>query len=219
MTVALPALYPIVNISSAHADETRRKHALAMELAGAGATLVQLRAKNLAAGAFADLAGSLVRALRDYDCRLIVNDRADIATAVAAAGVHLGDADLPPGAARRVIGASALLGFSTHSPAEAAATDPSTTDYIGFGPVYESPTKAGVREARGIAALRAACERSPVPVVAIGGVVSATAADVFDAGAQSCAVISEIEQAQDKAALASLFERYERRRRSAAERR
>src|SRR5262245_45916597 len=170
MKRALPRFYPIVNLRNDEPAEIERVRTLARELAAAGATLVQLRAKSVGAGLFTDLAAALVKDLAASHCALIVNDRADVASAAGAAGVHLGDEDLPVAAARTLLGANAWIGYSTHSVAEIESAPPEA-DYLGFGPVFESPTKAGVRDARGLDLLAAACRAAGKrPVVAIGGV-------------------------------------------------
>jgi thiamine-phosphate pyrophosphorylase len=211
--VRLPPLYPIVNVATSDGSAGDRAVALAVELATAGATLLQLRAKTLGAGAYSELASRMLEALRGSPARLIVNDRLDVALACGADGVHLGDEDLPVAAARRIVLDAAagsgsarvpspfVIGFSTHSPDEAALADAAPADYLGFGPVFESPTKAGVREARGLELLRRACTATRLPVVAIGGVTLATAIDCWKAGAASVAVIREIETAADRRAL------------------
>ncbi|MFN2426329.1 MAG: thiamine phosphate synthase [Candidatus Binatia bacterium] len=221
-TPRLPPLYPIVNVRDHGQAERDRVFALALELAGAGATLLQLRAKPLGAGALADLASRLLERLEGSAVQLIVNDRLDVALACGAAGVHLGDEDLPVGPARRVVLESSagrhsphdeadfLIGYSTHSPDEAARAQAEPADYLGFGPVFESPTKAGVRAARGIELLAKACRASRLPVVAIGGIALANARQCWEAGAASVAVISEIESSADRHALVAQYLRVAR---------
>jgi len=232
--VKLPPLYPIVNVGDAGDAACERAFGLAVELAAAGATLLQLRAKPLGAGAMTSLAARIVDALDGSGALLIVNDRADVAAASGAHGVHVGDEDLPVEAARRVLvtwrgsfpvvgersggrpapgdaGDDApdsripILGFSTHSVGEAAEASASGADYLGFGPVFESPTKAGVREARGVSLLAEACRASRLPVVAIGGVNLDNAPACWRAGAASVAVISEIERSRDRRALVAAY--------------
>lgn len=207
----LPPLYPIVNVEAADAASCERALALAAELADAGARLLQLRAKSLGAGALADLASRMVTALSGSGALLIVNDRLDVAMAAGAGGVHLGDEDLPVEAARRVLASAAgaaspfLVGYSTHSVEEASRATRAPADYLGFGPVFDSPTKAGVREARGVEMLARVCRASSLPVVAIGGVTLATAAQCWRAGAASVAVISEIERSSDRRSLVAAY--------------
>ena len=217
----LPALYPIVNVGDAGTAACERAFVLAVELADAGATLLQLRAKTLGAGAMTELAKRIVAGLAGSGALLIVNDRADVAAASGAAGVHLGDDDLPVEAARRVLAASrtapggrgvspsagTIVGYSTHSVAEAATASTLGADYLGFGPVFESPTKAGVRDARGLALLADACRATSLPVVAIGGITLDTAPDCWRAGAASVAVISELERSGDRRALVAAYRR------------
>lgn len=211
MTRPLPALYPIVDIATADPAEASAKRALALAVAAAGATLVQLRAKSLPSGRLVELACDWREALRRHQCALIVNDRVDIALVAQAAGVHLGDEDLPAPQARKLLGAGAIVGYSTHSLEEVVAAQDCGADYLGFGPVYDSPTKAGVREARGPALLARACSASKLPIVAIGGVSLARAAEVFAAGAASCAVISGLTQSDDPGALVDAYENARRR--------
>ncbi|MFQ5478916.1 MAG: thiamine phosphate synthase [Candidatus Binatia bacterium] len=210
MTLALPALYPIVNLAGSNEEARLRAKDLATTLAAAGATLLQIRAKELATGPFVDLASWLVERLTALDCRLIVNDRTDIALAAAAAGVHLGGDDMPVATARRILGPGALIGFSTHDDREVRSICGSETarclDYLAFGPVFESPTKAGVRQARGVDGLAAACASASLPVVAIGGVTLVRAPSLWAAGAASAAAISELESSDDPATLPSAWE-------------
>jgi thiamine-phosphate pyrophosphorylase len=201
----LPPLYPIVNVAGDDAAECERAFALAVELAEAGCGLLQLRAKTLGAGAMTSLARRLVEALRAFDALLIVNDRADVAVASGAAGVHVGDEDLPVEAVRRVVGPDAIVGFSTHSVEEAARASSCGADYLGFGPVFESPTKAGVRDARGLELLAKACRATSLPVVAIGGVTLESAPECWRAGAASLAVISELERSAERRALVAAY--------------
>lgn len=208
--VRLPALYPIVNVAGDDDAACESAFALAVELATTGCRLLQLRTKSLGAGPMAELAARIVEAIAASGSLLVVNDRADVALAAGAAGVHLGDEDLPVAAARRVLAASpapSVVGYSTHSVAEAAGAAGCGADYLGFGPVYESPTKAGVREARGIDLLAEACRATPLPVVAIGGVTLAGAAACWRAGAASVAVISEIERSTNRRALVADYRR------------
>ena len=201
----LPPLYPIVDVREESPEAIERAAALAAMLAGAGATLLQLRAKSLGGGAMTALASRVIAAVAAHRARVIINDRADVALVCGAAGVHVGDEDLPVAAARAVLGASAIIGYSTHSLADVAGAADVPADYIGFGPVFASPTKAGVRAPRGIELLAAVCRATTRPVVAIGGVTLATAPACWRAGAASVAVISDIERAQDVAALVRAY--------------
>jgi len=231
-------LYPIVNVADDSDTAVARATALAIALARAGLALVQLRAKTLGAGDYARLARRLIEQLDPLGCRLIVNDRADVARAAGAWGLHVGDEDLPVASARELLGPKCLIGYSTHAIAEVAAAcdvpayevpacevpdgcEPRRAadsrlsdnasrgaDYLGFGPVFDSPTKAGVRQARGLELLRLACNRSTLPVVAIGGMTVERAAACWQAGATSVAVISELERAFESGRLEELLEQY-----------
>jgi len=192
----LSPLYPILNLRSADNAELARIRALGASLARAGITMLQLRAKDVGSGVFTELAVWCVEDLGRLGCRVLINDRVDVAMACGAAGVHLGDEDIPVAVARRLLGPEAIVGYSTHSVAE-IATAPSEADYVAFGPVFDSPTKAGVRSARGLELLAEACRATARPVVAIGGVSLASAPDLWRAGAASGAVITEIEKSAD----------------------
>jgi thiamine-phosphate pyrophosphorylase len=197
----LPRLYPIVNVADASEPAIERALRLARDLAAAGVSLLQLRAKPLPAGPLTELAIEVVRATVAHGCRVIVNDRADVALAAGAAGVHVGDEDLPVEAVRRVVGPDFIVGYSTHSVEEVEAAAGLAVDYIGFGPVFESPTKPRVRAPRGIELLRAACKASRHPIVAIGGITRENSRLAWEAGAASVAAISEFERAEDVGAL------------------
>jgi thiamine-phosphate pyrophosphorylase len=197
--VDLPPLYPIVDVRRTDREAHRAALDFTRRLTTGGATLVQLRAKKLSSGGLEALAAELIQDLSATACRLIVNDRTDIAMCVGAAGVHLGQEDTPADLARRIAGDRMIIGVSTHSPGEATAVDSSIVDYLAFGPVFDSPTKAGVREPRGLDQLEQVCRASAVPVVAIGGITLATAAQAWSAGAASVAVINDLERADDAA--------------------
>ena len=166
---------------------------LAQAFLEGGARVIQFRAKRLAAARMLDAADALVRAARPYEAAIIVNDRVDVALASGAAGVHVGQEDLPPAAARRLLGAGATIGYSTHSVAqiEAAAEEPVT--YIAVGPVFGTETKATGYDAVGLALVAEAARRAQGrPVVAIGGITLARAPEVMAAGASSVAVITDL---------------------------
>jgi thiamine-phosphate pyrophosphorylase len=134
-----------------------------------------------------------------FGCRLIINDRADIALACAADGVHLGQEDLPLQVARRLLG-NKIIGISTHDLDQAKAAEQNGADYIGFGPVFGTSTKDTGYTARGLTVLRQISSVVDIPIVAIGGVTQANIEDVWRAGAASAAVISDILKTDDIAA-------------------
>ncbi len=126
----------------------------------------------------------------------IVNDHPDIAEAVDADGVHLGQDDLPIDQARKILGSGKIVGISTHSREQAAEAERAGADYIGFGPVFSTATKdAG--EAKGISGLKAVKQTVGIPVIAIGGITQANIGEVFQAGADGAAVISAVLSAGD----------------------
>ena len=178
----LPLVYPITDTQISglsHADQVRL-------LADGGATLVQLREKQMPALDFYNEAKAAIQ----LGLTLIINDRVDVALAVNAAGVHLGQDDLPPAAARKLLGDEAVIGYSTHNLAQAQAAATLPVDYIAFGPIYQTTSKANPDAAVGLDGLRAVREVvGDIPLVAIGGITAANAADVIDAGADSVALI------------------------------
>jgi thiamine-phosphate pyrophosphorylase len=165
----------------------------------AGVDIVQLREK---AGDERDIvrAGRVFRRLCDaYDALFIVNDRPELAIACAADGVHIGQDDGDPQEVRRLIGRDALIGLSTHSPAQVDAAR--AVDYISVGPVHSTPTKPEYAEV-GTALVRYASEHAEVPFFAIGGIDASNVATVLAAGAERVAVVRAIRDADDPAAAA-----------------
>lgn len=173
-----------------------------------GADVVQLREKEANDRDIARLARELRRMTAEAGAGFIVNDRADIARLVDADGVHLGQEDLPPAAARKVLAAHQVLGVSTHSIEQARRAVAAGADYIGVGPVYPTATR-GYDEGVGLDYLRAAAAL-PVPLVAIGGITVDRAADVLAAAPGrplAVAVCSAILQADDIEAATAAFKR------------
>jgi thiamine-phosphate pyrophosphorylase len=161
----------------------------------AGVRLVQLRAKGEPSGALLDLADKLAPRVRAAGGRFIVNDRVDIARMAAADGVHLGQTDLSPRAARTILGSDAIVGLSTHNHAQVVAGLNEPVSYLAIGPVFATATKGDVEPLVGLDGVRmAAALAAPagLPVVAIGGITLASAPSVIAAGAASVAVISDL---------------------------
>jgi len=165
-----------------------------------GGRLVQIRAKGAADGAYLDMARQAVAAARAGDAILIVNDRPDVALLAGAGGVHLGQDDLAPGDARRVLPGRPLLGLSTHDDAQVEAASREPIDYVAVGPVFATRTKRDPHAAIGLAGVRAARARTRLPLVAIGGITADNAAAVIEAGADGVAVVSAILAEDDVAA-------------------
>ena len=161
---------------------------------------IQLREKDLPPRALYPLAREVRRLTALYGARLLINDRLDVALAVEADGVQLTTTSLPVVVARRLLGPQRLLGVSTHNPAEAQEAAEGGADFIVFGPVFYTPSKAAYGQPVGIAALRAVRAAMPLPILAIGGVKSANLEQVMAAGADGIAVISAISSAEDPTA-------------------
>ncbi len=159
-----------------------------------GATLVQLRDPDATRAELVALGRALLDALEGTGVPLIVNDHADVAAEIGAAGVHIGQGDMAPDAAREIIGPDKLLGLSTHDPAQiqAAAGWGDALDYLGVGPIWPTGSKADAADAIGTAALASGVDLSPYPCVAIGGITADRVAEVRHAGAAGVAVISAI---------------------------
>jgi thiamine-phosphate pyrophosphorylase len=169
----------------------------------AGVRLVQYRAKD-DPSALSDLerfrrAKSLRELCHDHDALFIVNDRVDLALAVEADGVHLGQGDLPPAVARRLLGPERLIGRSTHAIDQLWQAVEDGCDYVGVGPVAATPTKPG-REPVGLQYVTQAAAESPIPFFAIGGIDASSLPAVKQAGARRVAVVRAISQAEDPAA-------------------
>jgi thiamine-phosphate pyrophosphorylase len=190
----LPTLTAIVD-----ADAAERAGWTVLDLAAAylagGARVLQLRAKHASSGWLLDAAAAIASAARAIGAIAVVNDRADVARLAAADGVHVGQQDLAPGAVRRIVGAGALVGLSTHDMAQLEHAVLEPVNYVAIGPVYRTTTKATGYQAVGLDLVRAAARRAHergLPVVAIGGITLERASDVLAAGADSVAVISDL---------------------------
>jgi thiamine-phosphate pyrophosphorylase len=166
---------------------------LAASLLDGGAPLVQVRAKHLASGPFLQLCDRVVELALPYGAAVIVNDRADLARMAGASGVHVGQEDLEPTAARAIVGDRAVVGLSTHSVEQVDAALREPVDYIAVGPVFGTRTKATGYEPVGLELVAAAATRAGErPVVAIGGITLETAPAVIGAGAAAVAVIRDL---------------------------
>jgi thiamine-phosphate pyrophosphorylase len=166
---------------------------LARALLDGGARIVQVRGKRLGSGPLLDLCDTVVRLAAPYGARVIVNDRPDLARLSGAAGVHVGQDDLPPAEARAIVGPDAIVGCSTHTVTQIEVAQSEPVSYVAIGPVFGTRTKNTGYQAVGLelvaAAARLAAGR---PVVAIGGITLDTAASVIAAGASAVAVISDL---------------------------
>ena len=193
MSLHLPPLYAILD-----PEQTKNRAVdLVMEqLLEGGAQIVQLRVKSLPPRDFLDLARRVREQTRAAGCQLIVNDRIDIALACDADGVHLGQDDLPLIAGKKLMG-DKIVGISTHDIAQAKEAQRNGADYIGFGPMFGTTTKDTGLSARGIDMLKQIRAAVKIPIVAIGGINENNVQQVWQAGADSAAIISDILAAED----------------------
>ncbi len=164
---------------------------------------VQLREKDLDARDLYRLALEVRRLTERYEARLLINDRADIALAVGADGVHLGGTSLPVETVRRLVGPERLIGASTHSLQEISQAQEGGADFVTFGPVYFTPSKSAYGPPVGLEKLKAACAGSALPVFALGGVNALRIPEVMAAGASGVALISAVLASYDPSFAAS----------------
>ncbi|WP_406677009.1 thiamine phosphate synthase [Moorella sp. ACPs] len=170
-------------------------------LAG-GATAIQLREKDLSARELVELGREIRELTRAAGATFIINDRLDVALAVEADGVHIGQEDLPARVARELLGPGKILGVSTGTVAEARQAVVDGADYLGVGSIYATKSKGDAGEPIGLAGLKAIRAAVAIPVVAIGGINTSNAAEVIAAGADGVAVVSAVIGAPDVAAAA-----------------
>jgi thiamine-phosphate pyrophosphorylase len=170
---------------------------LAKKLCTGGARLLQLRVKDLPTREFLTIAHEVRLICQQAGCLLLINDRADIALAVDADGVHIGQEDLPLDAARTVLGPHKIIGVSTHDADQAVTAERGGADYLGFGPLFGTNTKATGYTARGLDQLRAIRVLVRLPIVAIGGITVERAPSALAAGADAVAMISDLVLADD----------------------
>lgn len=189
----VPGLYPLLTDPLVGLDDFPRA---ARALADAGVLTLQLRVKaDIGDGRRLALQRAVTAALADWPGLLVINDRADLAALLRheapptiAVGLHLGQDDLPPAHARAIVGPDVVIGLSTHSPDQVRAAAAEPVDYLGYGPIFPTRTKANPDPVVGLAGLAAAASLTSLPLVAIGGVDLATAPACRDAGAHAVAV-------------------------------
>jgi thiamine-phosphate pyrophosphorylase len=182
-------LYPILDASRFPNAETML--AAAEELRSGGVRLLEYRNKTGSARVMLEQAKELRRRLGE-SLRLVINDRADLCLAANFDGVHVGQHDLSPEGARRLIGPDRLLGVSTHNPEQLRAADGTSADYVAIGPVFATSSKENPDPLVGLEGVRRARELTRKPLVAIGGITRANARSVLEAGADAVAVISDL---------------------------
>jgi thiamine-phosphate pyrophosphorylase len=189
--VIVPHLYPILD-AELLAARSLSLAAVASELRAAGVTLLQYRDKNGSPQEILRACAILREAMAGSPSRLILNDRPDLAVLANFDGVHVGQDDLSPDDARRIVGPDRIVGVSTHTYEQVRLADQSCTDYIAIGPIFVTRTKRKPDPVVGLEGVRRARALTRKPLVAIGGITLASARSVIDAGADSVAVISAL---------------------------
>lgn len=185
----LPKIYPITNVELSglpHAGQVRT-------LAAPGCRFLQIREKSGSSGEFFDQVAEALKIADAFGMTVIINDRVDIAIATRAHGVHLGQDDLPPGEARKLLGDAAIIGFSTHSVEQAVEAAKLPIDYLAIGPIFPTATKRDPDPVVGLEGLRQVRHAiGNFPLVAIGGIDIMNLQAVLAAGADSAAIISDL---------------------------
>ena len=173
---------------------------IALAAVAGGATMIQLREKDLATRAFIEEARALRDRLAPLGVPLIINDRADVALAVDADGLHVGQDDMPYATARALLGPGKIIGLSITAPDQLDAGDARAADYLGIGPIFAQATKADASPPLGLDGLSAARRLTDRPLMAIGGIHAGNAGDLRRAGADGLAIVSAIVAADDPSA-------------------
>ncbi|MGI8639399.1 MAG: thiamine phosphate synthase [Pyrinomonadaceae bacterium] len=193
----LPKIYPITDTRIAnlsHAGQVKR-------LIDGGVMFIQLREKHASPKGFYEQANEALEIARENNVKIIINDRVDIALALKADGVHLGQDDLPPQQARKILGEKAIIGFSTHNLKQAVEATKLPIDYLAIGPVFSTKTKENSDKIVGIKGVKKVREAvGDFPFVAIGGITLENFVEVLNAGANSVAIIGGLLSTPDKIA-------------------
>jgi thiamine-phosphate pyrophosphorylase len=189
-TLTLPRVYPIVDAASLEA-RALDPVPVAQALIDGGAQILQFRFKGQLTAALLDQALAIAEACRTANVLYVVNDRADVAL-LAQAALHLGQDDLPPEAARKLMGPEAIIGFSTHNADQMRAASAEPVNYVAFGPIFSTASKLQPDPTTGLERLAEIRTLTPRTLVAIGGITRATAPSVWAAGADSVAIIADL---------------------------
>jgi thiamine-phosphate pyrophosphorylase len=189
-----PSLYLVTDRSLAGERDLGR---IVREALAGGATMVQHREKRLATREFVAAAERMRGVAREAGAALIINDRLDVALAVDADGVHVGQEDMPAALARELIGPERILGVSVSTAEQAREAERAGADYVGSSAVFPTSTKSDIGVPLGLDGLRELVEGSPLPVVAIGGIHAGNAAGVVECGVAGIAVVSALVAAPD----------------------
>ena len=189
MSLQLPRIYPITDTTISSLSHVEQVELL---LAG-GATFIQLREKKAAAREFFDDAKRAMRPAHEAGASIVINDRVDIAMALGARGVHLGQTDMPVVAARELLGQNAIIGYSTHNLDQVKAALHLPIDYLALGPIFATRSKHNPDPVVGLEQLRIAKSIvGKLPLVAIGGIDETSLPGVLSTGVDSVAMISKI---------------------------
>lgn len=202
-----PSVYRLCLVTDRDLARGRPLVEVAMLAVRGGATMVQLREKTATTRAFLDEARALKALLDDHGVPLIVNDRVDIALAVGAAGVHVGQSDMPVDAVRALMGPGALVGLSITDAAQIGRADAAAADYLGIGPLHPQKTKPDASTPLGLGGFATLRRMTSKPVLAIGGVKVEDVPMLVEEGASGVAVVSAIMAAEDPEAAARAFRR------------
>jgi len=202
MKFELPRIYPITDKRLARKSS---HFAILKELSRGGARFVQIRDKDTPARELLRDLEKCRQYAETHKITLILNDRCDLVLSANLMGVHLGQEDIPPESARGLVGKKRTIGYSTHTLSQARQSRSLPVDYIAFGPVYATLTKANAGQAAGLKKLAQVCQAVATPVVAIGGIGLEETRPVLEAGAASAAVISAIMTAENIAKQTELF--------------
>ncbi|HKV29277.1 MAG TPA: thiamine phosphate synthase [Candidatus Acidoferrales bacterium] len=196
-----PPLYAVLDEDLLNMPAGKCAH----ELVSVGVELIQYRAKRSSSRNYFEVCSTVAEVLASRNIRFMVNDRPDIAMMVGAGGVHVGQDDLSPDAARRICGSGRWVGVSTHTLRQVRVAEKTSADYIAVGPIFSTSTKEKPDAIVGTSLIREARKLTSKPIVAIGGITRDRAAEVYEAGADSIAVIRDLLKADDPAARAKEF--------------
>ncbi len=186
--------YPIIDTSLVTISNVKYITQMIIE---AGAGIIQLRGKDISTREFIETAKIIKPLTEKNNTTFVINDRVDIAVLVNANGVHLGQDDLPIKEARKILGRNKIIGISTHNIKEAVIAEKLGADYISFGPIFATSTKKDAQNPKGVNGLKSVRQNTSLPIAAIGGITLENARDVYNAGADCIAVISDILKTKD----------------------
>jgi len=193
----IPIDYSLYLVTDAGLGRGRSTHQIVEAAMRGGVTMVQYREKTASTRRMIDEALDLRQLCRTYSVPFIINDRLDVALAVDADGLHVGQDDMPAGLARKLLGPGKLLGVSVENARQARLALDDGADYVGASPIFATPTKPDAPPAIGLQGLQELARNTSLPIVAIGGVNASNAASVLRAGAGGLAVVSAIVSAED----------------------